>query len=74
MVLAPGTFLQEGELVAEKLRCNLANHSFPTVGSLTASIGATGVTPSDGPEHVLHRADEALHATKEAGRNRVVTG
>lgn len=74
VVLAPETFLQEGELVAEKLRRNLANHPFPRVGSLTVSIGVTGVTPSDGPDDVLHRADEALYTAKEAGRNRVTTG
>lgn len=70
-LLAPETFTQEGAVVAEKLRRAVANHPFPAVGSITVSIGCVPLTPGDGPDEVLRRADDAMYAAKQAGRNRV---
>lgn len=39
--------------------------------AVTVSIGATRVVPSDTPDSLVARADEALYASKNLGRNRV---
>jgi hypothetical protein len=41
-------------------------------GSVTASFGVTEVQPGDTPETMLRRADRALLAAKDQGRNMVV--
>ena len=74
VLLAPETFAQEGELLAEKLRQAVANHPFPAVAAVTVSIGCVSLSPGDSPDEVLRRADDAMYAAKEAGRNRVATG
>lgn len=40
---------------------------------VTVSIGVAGFRPSDTPETLLRRADQALYLAKNRGRNRVVT-
>lgn len=38
----------------------------------TASLGVTALNPGEDPDKAVHRADVALYAAKEAGRNRLV--
>ena len=38
----------------------------------TASIGLATAQPSDSRESLVHRADKALYAAKQSGKNRVV--
>ena len=42
--------------------------------SVTVSIGATLITKEDTMETVIHRADQLMYASKNAGRNRVTIG
>ncbi|MNK55263.1 putative diguanylate cyclase YcdT [compost metagenome] len=60
--------------VAERLRRNVENQLFvlPEGESIhvTISIGAS-VYPEIGPEQLFEKADQALYAAKEAGRNQV---
>lgn len=60
--------------VATRLRM-LVEASHLPVGrqsvSVTISVGATLVTPSDNADTILRRADNALYAAKDQGRNRV---
>ena len=72
LILLPGVDLQEGVLVAERLRKTLED-SRP--GGLRIT-GSFGVSAAGGDEvsyaKLFKAADEALYEAKEAGRNRVV--
>lgn len=55
----------------ERLRTTIANHRFPQVGTITASIGLTEVFHNDIPSEAFGRADEAVYYAKSHGRNQV---
>ena len=59
--------------VAESLREGIARAHFPVGSALTVSIGVSGLEVSDTVDSWVRRADVALYAAKEAGRNRVIT-
>jgi two-component system cell cycle response regulator len=69
LVLLPDTDGQAAGHVAEKLRMEVA--AAPTPVPVTVSIGVA-TWDGEAPEDLLHRADEALYAAKEAGRDRVL--
>lgn len=74
VVVAPETDLEEGRHLAERLRESLAALT-PVPGAalrVRASFGVTGRGAGEGYDDVLRRADAALYAAKEAGRDRVV--
>jgi len=60
--------------MAESLRHHIAMHAFPHVGECTASFGVAAYLPGDTIAAVEARADKALYAAKQGGRNRVVVG
>ncbi|MNG41205.1 Response regulator PleD [compost metagenome] len=53
------------------LRHLVQDTPFAQVGQVTASFGVSSVRPGDSGEALLQRADQALYAAKEHGRNRV---
>jgi two-component system cell cycle response regulator len=69
LVLLPDTDTEAAGHVAEKLRAEVA--TAPTSVPVTVSIGVA-TWDGEAPEDLLHRADEALYAAKEAGRDRVL--
>lgn len=75
VVLLPNTRLNDGRLVAEKIRNKI--HSNPLLQGnteipYTASIGVSQVIKEDECyEAIIKRADKALYQSKQAGRNRV---
>jgi len=72
VILCPGTNLEQAVRRAERLRSTLGNAKVGGVDRLkiTSSFGVSQIEPGDSVESVLRRADKALYAAKEAGRNR----
>lgn len=75
-VLLPATPSAGGALVAEQLRSIIEVQAFTDDKgngplSVTISLGVSELAPGEPTEDFLRRADEALYASKDAGRNRV---
>lgn len=60
---------EEGYGVAEKIRELLEMEKFEGVGQITCSIGLTEVVKNDTLSSAIERADSAMYAAKDAGRN-----
>lgn len=57
--------------MAERLRSELEQRSYPQVGTVTVSIGVTAYIPGEDVDVFIKRADDALYQAKARGRNRV---
>ena len=77
VVIMPNTPADLALMVAERLRRRIAADPFPVSGlgeslPITASLGvATTAGPMETADSLLERADRALYAAKDSGRNRV---
>ncbi|GAB1689176.1 diguanylate cyclase [Krasilnikovia sp. M28-CT-15] len=74
LIAMTGTDLAGAAFRLEDLRRTVADHPWGQItGGLpvTVSVGVTAATADCTPATVLARADEALYAAKDAGRNRV---
>lgn len=71
MIICPETSLDEGKIVAEKVRAKIANHAFPHVKQKTASFGVSSYRDEERLESMIKRCDEALYEAKNLGKNRV---
>ncbi|HZS82057.1 MAG TPA: PleD family two-component system response regulator [Stellaceae bacterium] len=77
LVLMPETNLQAALVVAERLRLSIAERPFVLPDTkreipVTVSIGVAATDDNgDTPTDLLRRADEALYAAKNGGRDRV---
>ncbi|CAH0262014.1 Diguanylate cyclase DosC [Massilia sp. Bi118] len=73
-ILLPRTSQEDAAMVAERMRAAIAATKVKTeraMISLTASFGVTAIRADDSSVTLLARADEALRAAKEGGRDRV---
>jgi diguanylate cyclase (GGDEF)-like protein len=77
LIVLPGSSHLTAMAVAERMRQAIATQP-ETIGSTTlhltisAGVAATDVFPAATTEELISRADIALYAAKDAGRNRVV--
>ena len=71
LVICPESDLIGASTLAENLRKSFSELDFPTAGQRTASFGVACFRDDESVESLLHRADTALYAAKEKGRNRV---
>jgi diguanylate cyclase (GGDEF)-like protein len=73
-ILLPRTSELDAAMVAERMRAAIESRRVKTeraMISLTASFGVTTIRPDDSSVTLLARAEEALRAAKDKGRNRV---
>ncbi|OYY93550.1 MAG: hypothetical protein B7Y41_12410 [Hydrogenophilales bacterium 28-61-23] len=70
-ILATHSDGEETRHFADKLRLLVAEHTFPSVGHLTISLGLATYQSDERIEDFLARADKALYVAKSEGRNRV---
>jgi diguanylate cyclase (GGDEF)-like protein len=74
-LLLPRTGPAEALLVAERMRAAIAGSAIKTeraMISMTAGFGVTAIRADDSTVSLFKRADQALQAAKQGGRNRVV--
>lgn len=76
VVLLPGLSLQEAVQVAERLRYCLASlkqlpNIQPALPGVTISLGIAELSADDDLSSLINKADKALYAAKQQGRNRV---
>ncbi len=78
-VLLPRATLQQAELVGTRIRQAVLGLALPHPRSavnpcVTVSVGVAALTPSrtESPTVLISRADQALYAAKQQGRDRVV--
>ena len=78
VIVLPHTDIESGIGTAEKLRQSVEAFMFPDVDgrSVTVSIGLTQFNPEKDSEMnaIIKRADDALYAAKQTGRNKVIAG
>lgn len=71
-ILLPDTALEEAGLLAERIRSAIEAHIFKVVEKVTISLGVTQFMGAEDTSSAFSkRADEALYASKNNGRNRV---
>ncbi|MCF8109799.1 MAG: sensor domain-containing diguanylate cyclase [Desulfohalobiaceae bacterium] len=72
-LILPGTETAGGYQVAERFRRTVAGHVFE-IGDgrseqVTVSLGVASLQPGDDARQLVNRADQALYAAKDAGKN-----
>jgi diguanylate cyclase (GGDEF)-like protein len=73
LIIAHETNANKAVQHAERLRVEIEQYPFETIGRLTCSFGVTEfIKDKDTIKTILKRADDALYKAKKNGRNRVV--
>lgn len=72
LLLLEGTALKNTITKIEKLRKIIDNHTFDSIGNLTASFGIAKKEENDDLHSLLQRADKALYEAKTSGKNKLV--
>lgn len=73
VVLCGDTPIQNAQFLAEKLRIAIENTALIKQQQVTCSFGIAEMIPDEDPKRLFERADKALYASKEGGRNRVTS-
>lgn len=72
MIICPETGLKSAQLLAERIRECIANTQLDVDGlNVTISGGVAQSTKDEPVEQLVHRADELLYVSKDAGRNTI---
>lgn len=77
LIVLPGSSHKTAMAVAERMRMAIASQPESIAGAMlnltvSAGVASTDVFPTATTEELISRADVALYAAKDAGRNRVV--
>ena len=73
VILCSDTPIQNAQFLAEKLRVAIEKHKIISQQQITCSFGIAEMVPDEDPKKLFERADKALYASKENGRNRVTS-
>jgi diguanylate cyclase (GGDEF)-like protein len=71
LVVCRDTDLSGAAVLAEKLSARIAADPLPLAGPTTCSFGVACLRDDDSIGELITRADAAMYAAKQAGRNRV---
>lgn len=71
LIICPETELDAASVLAERLRARIEAYRFDLVEQQTISLGLAAFIAGDTSDRLLARADAALYAAKQRGRNRV---
>lgn len=72
IALLPTANLEQAAKIAEKIRRNIAALEFGFGKSVSVSLGVYEVQRGEGMNEAIEKADAALYAAKESGRDRVI--
>ena len=72
LIIANNLNTEDAVSLAERIRQGVAAKPFPTIGTITISIGVSCALEEDTPVSLFTRVDRALYEAKSAGRNCVV--
>lgn len=72
VILAPSTSYRSAASLAETVRARIEQHEIEGAGYITVSLGVAEYVCGESEVTFLQRADAAMYAAKNAGRNRVV--
>jgi len=72
LIILPQTSTEDAMVVAEKIRVAVCKESFKTLKQITCSLGVTSIIKGDNEDKMLLRADKALYAAKNSGRNKAL--
>lgn len=72
VILAPSTSYRCAASLAETVRARIEQHVIEGAGHITVSLGVAEYVGGESETACLQRADAAMYAAKNSGRNRVV--
>lgn len=72
LVICPDTTLQDGLVLAERLRQAVERLAIEPISRITASFGVAERRKHESPEQLIARADDALYEAKKRGKNTMV--
>jgi len=72
LLFLPTTEIEEAGSFAERVRLEVEQEIFETVGQITISLGVAQLRIEDSIDDLLKRVDSALYRAKQGGRNLVV--
>ncbi len=76
-VILPGDSTDMAAAMLDAMRLEIASRALKRrstnedLGAVTVSVGVAGFRTGESPVALIERADEALYASKRAGRNRI---
>jgi len=71
LIILPNTLLNDSKNFADRLRREVDEFSFDTVGNITISIGLVELAENENFDELFTRVDNLLYKSKNNGRNRV---
>ena len=72
LLLLPATQIEAAGPFAERIRLEVEQEKFPTVGTITISLGVAQLQNGENIDTLIKRVDSSLYRAKQEGRNRVI--